>query len=269
MNNQITKIQYALCFFALFSASACTRVISESVTDEGVVEGEVVFPALEDATLPDGVFPNAEDLNNVADGVTKKHLYKLLGRPHFKEGSRAREWDYILKFRNSDHSIKTCQHKIVFDKNKIARSFYWKPSDCKPSAVVVTEAKQSDNVRFVMPINVLFYFNKSGIDYLKPEGKEQLTVFAQRILKQGEPVDIDIAGYTDRVGVEAYNQRLSQKRADTVKRYLMALGLPEESMTARGLGISEAQVECEQRMPKDKLNLCLAPDRRVTVTIKQ
>lgn len=276
MDNKMINIKYVFCLFMVLGASACTTVISESVTDEGVIEGNVVFPSLDDATFPDGVFPNSEDLNNVANGATKKHLYKLLGRPHFKEGNGAREWDYILKFREKDDTVKTCQHKVVFDKKKVARSFYWKPRDCKPSVITVTEnevkpvkAKPSNNVRFAMPMNILFYFNKSGIDYLKPEGKEQLTVFAQRVLEQGEPVDIDVLGYTDRIGVEAYNQRLSQKRADTVKRYLMALGLPEESITARGLGASESQVECEKRMPKDKLNRCLAPDRRVTITIKQ
>lgn len=270
------KIKCALSFFMILSASACTSIISESVTDDGVIEGQIVFPELDDATLPEGVFPNSENLKNVVNGVTKKQLYKLLGRPHFKERTGAREWDYILKFRDSDDAVKTCQHKIVFDKKKVARSFYWKPNGCQSSSVVATEhtatavkTEPSRDLRFTMPLNVLFYFNKSGIDYLRPEGKEQLTVFAQNVLDYGEPVDIDIVGYTDRIGVESYNQRLSKKRADTVKRYLAALGLPEEYMTSRGLGASEAQIECEKRMPKDKLTSCLSTDRRVTITIKR
>lgn len=270
------KINYVFGFLMALSASACTSVISESVTDEGVVEGQVVFPELGDATLPEGVFPNSENLNNVANGVTKKQLYKLLGRPHFKERTGAREWDYILKFRNADDSVTTCQHKVVFDKKKVARSFYWKPNDCQPQNIALPEQpvvavtdKTSDGVRFSMPTNILFYVNKSGIDYLKPEGKEQLTVFAQRVLSYSRPVKIDIAGYADHVGGEAYNQRLSQKRADTVKRYLKALGIPEESMTAVGYGSTAPQVECEKNMPKQKRASCLAPDRRVTITIKQ
>ena len=50
---------------------------------------------------------------------------------------------------------------------------------------------------------------------------------------------LEIEGHTDSVGGEAFNQRLSEQRADSVEKYLMQEGLPDQSMTARGFGKSQ------------------------------
>ena len=45
-----------------------------------------------------------------------------------------------------------------------------------------------------------------------------------------------IEGHTDSIGSSAYNQQLSQARADAVRNYLVAQGIPMERMVARGMG---------------------------------
>jgi outer membrane protein OmpA-like peptidoglycan-associated protein len=47
---------------------------------------------------------------------------------------------------------------------------------------------------------------------------------------------LQVEGHTDSVGGESFNLRLSEKRADTVRDYLMAQGLASENVTAKGLG---------------------------------
>lgn len=77
-----------------------------------------------------GTFPNLQSLNQVREGMTKDQLYALIGRPQYEDGWRAREWNYLFHFTTSDathENISTCQFKVLFDQEKIARSFYWNP----------------------------------------------------------------------------------------------------------------------------------------------
>ena len=88
-----------------------------------------------------GTFPNVQNLNQVRAGMTKDQLYALIGRPQYEDGWRAREWNYLFHFTTADRTndtITTCQFKILFDQEKIARSFYWNPIQpkgglCPPS----------------------------------------------------------------------------------------------------------------------------------------
>ena len=56
------------------------------------------------------------------------------------------------------------------------------------------------------------------------------------VLRKQKHVVHEVAGHTDSQGNPAYNQRLSQKRAETVRRYLIARGVNAGSLKARGYG---------------------------------
>lgn len=47
---------------------------------------------------------------------------------------------------------------------------------------------------------------------------------------------IEVEGHTDKVGIDEYNQRLSQQRGEGVREYRLAQGVPGSSVTAIGLG---------------------------------
>ncbi|XOT98610.1 outer membrane protein assembly factor BamE, partial [Alcaligenes pakistanensis] len=79
-------------------------------------------------TFQTGSYPNIDNLRQVREGVTRDQLYDLLGRPHFAEGFKVREWDYLFHF-NTAQGIKTCQFKVLFDQDMLGRSFYWQPSE--------------------------------------------------------------------------------------------------------------------------------------------
>ena len=101
------------------------------VDDQGKTN-EPVFPQL-DKDKPEfktGSYPNMENLRQVHAGVTRDQLYDLLGRPHFAEGFRVREWDYLFHF-NTPEGVKSCQYKVLFDKDMKGQSFYWKPAECE------------------------------------------------------------------------------------------------------------------------------------------
>ncbi|NND45220.1 MAG: OmpA family protein [Xanthomonadales bacterium] len=62
---------------------------------------------------------------------------------------------------------------------------------------------------------------------------------ALQILKRHEELVVEVAGHTDSVGSDSYNQALSQRRASAVRDYLVANGIAAGRLTAKGYGESE------------------------------
>ena len=57
-------------------------------------------------------------------------------------------------------------------------------------------------------------------------------------LRERPGVSVVVEGHTDSTGSDAYNQALSQRRADSVRQYLVRKGVPAERLSARGFGES-------------------------------
>jgi OOP family OmpA-OmpF porin len=62
---------------------------------------------------------------------------------------------------------------------------------------------------------------------------------AALFLKSNPKSVVEIGGHTDSVGKAAYNQKLSEKRADAVRQYLISKGIPASQMTSKGYGSSK------------------------------
>jgi len=82
---------------------------------------------------------------------------------------------------------------------------------------------------------VNFDFDKSNI---RPDARPILDE-AIRTLKEEPSIRVRIEGHTDSIGTEQYNQRLSQRRAEAVKQYLVQGGIAASRLEAVGLGESE------------------------------
>lgn len=78
----------------------------------------------------------------------------------------------------------------------------------------------------------LFAFNSIVIN---PESKESLNWVAKK-LKANKLYRIQVEGHTDDVGAEMYNQRLSERRAMSVKKYLIKKGIPASKIKTQGFG---------------------------------
>ncbi len=70
---------------------------------------------------------------------------------------------------------------------------------------------------------------------LRPESRSVLNEMATQ-LKANPTVKVEVAGHTDNTGEAAYNLDLSQRRAEAVRDYLIAQGVPAAQLTARGYG---------------------------------
>ena len=126
----------------MLALSACgTRHVSRDLSPVGTA-ADIVFPDPAGVLLDHGTFPDRDHLRAIGAGVTKTQLYELLGRPHFREGLRAREWDYLFHFRTDD-GIATCQYKVIFDRGYKGRSFHWSPASCAALLEAATPATTS------------------------------------------------------------------------------------------------------------------------------
>jgi outer membrane protein OmpA-like peptidoglycan-associated protein len=80
--------------------------------------------------------------------------------------------------------------------------------------------------------DVLFAFNQYA---LKPDAREALAKVSG-ILLSYPGLKVQVEGYTDNVGSEQYNQKLSEQRADAVRDYLVSQGVPAANVTSTGYG---------------------------------
>jgi OOP family OmpA-OmpF porin len=121
--------------------------------------------------------------------------------------------------------------------------------------------------RVTYAAETMFSFDES---VLRPEGKLALDSFVQEL--QGTTFDtITVQGYADRLGTDAYNQKLSLQRAEAVKAYLVSKGAVDGGKIG-AVGMSERSPvtvpgECKGQRESARLIACLQPDRRVEIEV--
>jgi outer membrane protein OmpA-like peptidoglycan-associated protein len=97
----------------------------------------------------------------------------------------------------------------------------------------IAETKKTDNGLLVqMKGDILF---DTGSAVLKPEAIDQLTKVGDVLAKYSDD-RIRVEGYTDSQGKASYNEDLSARRADSVKRVLVGRGVQEKQITSLGMG---------------------------------
>lgn len=105
---------------------------------------------------------------------------------------------------------------------------------------------------------------------LRPELISQLDLVANK-LRTAKCEAINIIGHTDRIGSKKYNQRLSERRAEAAKQYLVERqGISPDLISTSGKGKTSPVTKAEdcKGKRKKKLIACLSPDRRIEVTVR-
>lgn len=110
--------------------------------------------------------------------------------------------------------------------------------------VSLTEYKEITRDLYLVPVeigqtirlnNIFFEFDKAD---LKSESNEELNRLCE-FLSNNKKVKIEISGHTDNKGDDAYNQKLSQKRVESVSAYLVSKGISQNQFTVKGVGESK------------------------------
>ena len=121
--------------------------------------------------------------------------------------------------------------------------------------------------KITLASKALFDFDKA---VLKPEGKAAIDSEIISKLSGVQKLELVlVTGHTDRIGTQQYNQKLSERRADAVRDYLVSKGVPKDKIETLGMGKTQPLpgVVCHQKNFKE-LVACLAPDRRVEIEVK-
>jgi OOP family OmpA-OmpF porin len=172
---------------------------------------------------------------------------------------------------------------VIDGRNNVAKSGfglcwhtgYWTPAmaiaECegdmagaaadKSKAAAVAPA----GAKVTLAADALFDFDKA---VLRPEGKAKLDDVAAKAKTM--KIEVILAtGHADRFGTDAYNQKLSQKRAEAVKQYLVSKGIAANLVHAEGKGKKQPVTKADQCTgPKSKKVIdCLQPDRRVEIEV--
>jgi OOP family OmpA-OmpF porin len=104
--------------------------------------------------------------------------------------------------------------------------------------------------------DVLFDFDKAVI---KPEGKSKLDDISNKV--RGVNLEVVIAiGHADWIGTDAYNQRLSVRRAESVKAYLVSKGIEANRIYTEGKGEKQPVADNKTREGRAK-------NRRVEIEV--
>jgi len=96
----------------------------------------------------------------------------------------------------------------------------------------VDVVRKGDNITLDMPGNVTFAFDSYQ---LNPQFNAVLDKVAGTLVEYDQTV-IQIAGHTDSTGSHAYNMKLSEQRAQSVKNYLTGRGVPAQRLHTIGAG---------------------------------
>jgi OOP family OmpA-OmpF porin len=112
----------------------------------------------------------------------------------------------------------------------------------------------------------LFEFNKAT---LTQEARAKLD--SEVIAKMKDIAEIryvNVNGHADRLGSAQYNQRLSEKRAEAVRAYLVSKGADAAKIETFGFGKTLPVKACPDTKDRKSTIECLAPNRRVVVEIQ-
>ena len=138
-----------------------------------------------------------------------------------------------------------------------------KPKPAKPEILNIEEKIELQGMAF----------NKSD---MTDDNKKDLDEFLDALRKPTkaraavEFGAVIVTGHTDRIGSMKYNMKLSEKRAITVKDYIVAKGVDQKLIFWEGKGPKQpipVTKFCDNKMKRKQLIECLSPNRRVTVEI--
>ena len=233
-----------------------------------IIEGLDVYGRV-GAALIRSDYKTGEGYSNTWSNATREHSLKVspvfaggleYSLPSLPELALRLEYQWVNKvgkLKNTDGTRYDYTPSISSVTAGLSYRFGQGQAPVAPEVVTKTFTLNSD---------VTFAFNKAN---LKPEAKTVLDGIYGEITQVSSP-SVDVAGYADRIGKDAANQKLSQRRAETVANYLVSKGIAPQTITATGYGEANPVTgnTCDAVKGRKALIACLAPDRRVEISVK-
>ena len=191
------------------------------------------------ATLALAAQVNAATIAPIADAVNSRHVQNSADAQIWKNGTDELCWQ--TGYYPDGNPVVGCDAVAA-----------------KPPVVQVKGSLNLDAA-------TLFDFDKAS---LRPAGQEMLTRLAA-FLNRNTYTQTVVGGHTDSWGSDAYNDRLSLRRAESVKAFLVGQGVPAGKIVSQGMGKRQLIVSpASCKGTKAARQACEQPNRRVTVDIE-
>jgi OOP family OmpA-OmpF porin len=241
-------------FAGLFAAALAGGAVEAVAQTKGFVPGTAPCPAGVSGYVCDG-YPTPPD------GVVKSGVYNstagLSGNLCYRTGY----WTPAM-------AIEQCDPDLVPKPMAPAPApAPVRPPAAAPAPAPAPAAAAPQVQKITLASKALFDFDKA---VLKPEGKAAIDSEIISKLNQVTKLELVlVTGHTDPIGTQQYNQKLSERRADAVRDYLVSKGVPKDKIETLGMGKTQPVpgLVCKQKNMKE-LIACYAPDRRVEVEVK-
>jgi outer membrane protein OmpA-like peptidoglycan-associated protein len=155
------------------------------------------------------------------------------------------------QLQNADQQLKTERQRRDEAEKRAAQA----AADLAKFATVKQEPR---GMVITLSGSILFASNKSD---LLPAAQTKLNEVAEALNKQDSKSSMVVEGYTDSQGTPSYNQALSQRRAQSVRDYLVSRGIASERVTAQGFGLTRPIADNESVEGR-------ANNRRVEIVVR-
>lgn len=133
----------------------------------------------------------------------------------------------------------------------------------------VGSASAGETTKINLYTDTLFKFNGSTLSELLPKGRQEILELAAKVRDGFISVSqVNLIGHTDRLGSDAYNLKLGQERANTIRDLLIQNGVSSRHISVESKGKQQPITSgCNEIASRHKLQSCLQPDRRVVVEV--
>ncbi|MEQ1525432.1 MAG: OmpA family protein [Gallionella sp.] len=178
-------------------------------------------------------------------------------------------WNHAEPYAKiADDSIKEAQAAIDICNGKATVTA--KPVVAPVVTPIVETSKNTHRVieKITLSADTLFDFDKTS---LTRYSKSKLDDLMRNLAHVTSLDSVSLVGHSDRLrndGKLERNQKLSEKRAQRIKEYLISKGMPSNMISAQGVGSQQPVVECSSTQSKAEQVVCLQPNRRVEITLR-
>ena len=251
-------LYYALGFNGEYGPFVVEALASRTHLDKGVISSATTAEKVEDANSREGVINKVGITAGVRIGKLYNPVESIVEKPVEVVAPKVEKPKVETPKVEEPKVIYVPQIVEVIKEVPVVKEV--------PVTKVEKETPTVQKYTLEISADALFAFDRYQLKDMKPEGKAQIEKFASELNKvYSNVVQIDVVGHTDRLGSDAYNYQLGQRRATTVKNYLQTLGV-KERIVATSKGETQPKVN-PQNSNLTILKQELAPNRRVEISV--